>query len=167
MHCLFFGLKRAYWGSVAKARKPLSESWPHLTPARFDLMYAVRQRDGQVTLQSHLVRVLGVCRPVVTRMLKSLMKLGWVTRRRSSIDRRTYDIELTLEGRELFDSAYHRMVRSMRVTRWVNQALLGPDWPDKDLAFSAMCRIGSALYLLRYAWNAGGTLDYPWCRYDD
>ena len=140
MHALFFGLKRAYWASIAKSRKPLRERWPGLTAARFDLMHAVREHDGKVILQSRLVRVLGVCRPVVTRMLKTLVQLGWVTRTKSSVDRRTYDIALTDTGKELIVSAHHRMVRSMRVARWVNQALIGRSaWPDKDKVFSAMC----------------------------
>jgi hypothetical protein len=44
----------------------------------------------------------------------------------------------------------------------MHQALLGDDWPDKQKAFSAMCRIGMVLWSLRRAWDAGGTLDYPW-----
>jgi hypothetical protein len=73
---------------------------------------------------------------------------------------------LTALGREVIDDAHYWLVRSMRVGRWVNQALLGDDWPDKDKAFSAMCRIGVELWRLRRAWSAKGTLDYPWCRYE-
>jgi DNA-binding MarR family transcriptional regulator len=163
MHAILFGLKRAYWGSIKNSRRPLKEHRAHLTAARFDLLHVMRSYPMKTIRQRMLQRALGVCRPVVTRMLKSLVALGWVTRVRSTIDRRTYDVSLTDEGAELIDYAYHRFVRSMRARRWVHQAMLGMEkWPDKDAAFEAVHALERWLRQLRKEWNAGGTLYYRW-----
>ncbi len=163
MHEIFFGLKRAYWGSVAQSRKLLRLHWPHLTAARFDLMHGVRDAGIFGTLQSELRSALGVCRPVLTRMLKALVELGWLTRTRSTVDRRTYVIELTEDGKQVFESAYHRLVRSMRATRWVNQALIGmQDWPDKGLSFYWTECLDSLLWGMCNFFKSGGTLHYRW-----
>ena len=162
MHALLFGLKRAYWGGVARSRKFLRKHWPHLTAARFDLMQAV-QLYPYGPRQHQLQRELGVCRPVLTRMLKSLVELGWVTRKRCPSDRRTYDIQITAEGKKVFDSADYRIIRSRRAVRWVHEALIGlRDWSNKDLAFLRMGEIEYLLDLVRSGWNAGGTLHYAW-----
>ena len=162
MHALLFGLKRAYWGSIARSRKILRKHWPHLTAARFDLLQAVRRRPFGVR-QYELQKVLGGCRPVLTRMLKALVELGWVTRTRCPYDRRTYDIKVTGEGQKVFDSAEYRLIRSRRVARWVREGLVGlQEWSDRDLAFGRMGEIEFLLDRLREGWKAGGTLFYPW-----
>ena len=163
MHAILFGLKRAYWGSIANSRRPLLEHQPHLTAARFDLLHVVQKSPMKYVRQSRLPGALGVCRPVVTRMLKSLVALGWVTRERSKTDRRTYDVRLTEGGAKMIDFAYHRFVRSVRARRWVHQALLGMEkWPDMGAAFEAVEAVEYWLKRLRKAWKAGGTLYYPW-----
>jgi DNA-binding MarR family transcriptional regulator len=96
-------------------------------------------------------------------MVKSLVALGWLTRKRSPIDRRTYDVSLTEAGAKLIDYAYHRFVRSVRARRWVHQALLGMEkWPDRDAAFEAVEALERWLKQLRQEWKAGGWLYYPW-----
>jgi DNA-binding MarR family transcriptional regulator len=163
MHAILFGLKRAYWGSIKNSRRPLLEHQPHLTAARFDLLHVVQKSPMKSVRQSRLPGSLGVCRPVVTRMLKSLVALGWVTRERSKFDRRTYDVGLTEEGATMIDFAYHRFVRSVRARRWVHQALLGMEkWPDMDAAFEAVGALERWLSQLRREWKAGGSLYYPW-----
>jgi DNA-binding MarR family transcriptional regulator len=163
MHAILFGLKRAYWGSIAKSRRPLHAHHPNLTAARFDLMHAVQSRSLKFVWQSKLPRVLGVCRPVVTRMIKSLVALGWLTRERSRIDRRTYDIGLTEMGAAVIESAHHSFVRTARAKRWVHQALLGMnEWPNMGAAFEAVATVEHWLKRLRKGWRAGGTLYYPW-----
>jgi DNA-binding MarR family transcriptional regulator len=163
MHAILFGLKRAYWGGIAKSRRPLDEHRPHLTAARFDMMHAIQSHPLKFIRQSRLRRVLGVCGPVVIRMVKSLVDLGWLTRKRSKVDRRTYDIHLTEEGAKLIELAHYRFVRSMRARRWVHQGLLGMDhWPNKGAAFVAVAALEHWLNRLRTEWVAGGTLVYPW-----
>ena len=163
MHAILFGLKRAYWGSIANSRKPLGEHQPGLTAARFDLLRAVRSYPLRHVFQSKLRRLLGVCRPVLTRMIKSLVALGWLTRERSKIDRRTYEVGVTERGAKVIDFAYHRFVRMVRAKRWVHQALLGMKrWPNKWAAFEAVEALERWLKQLRKEWKAGGTLYYRW-----
>jgi hypothetical protein len=86
-----------------------------------------------------------------------------LTRKRSPIDRRTYDVRLTEEGEEMIEFAHYRFVRSVRARRWVHQGLLGMDrWPNKGAAFVAVEALERRLDRLRTEWKAGGTLYYPW-----
>ena len=163
MHAILFGLKRAYWSSIKKSRRPLHEHHPGLTAARFDLMRVVQMHHPHPIKECRRPAALGVCGPVVRRMVKSLVALGLVTRVRNPFDRRTYDVALTEAGAELIDFAYHRIVRSVRARRWVHQALLGMEkWPDMGLAFEAVEGLEHWLRRLRKAWKAGGWLYYRW-----
>ncbi len=84
MHSALFGLKRGYYGALRYARRTLGAFG--VTPARFDLMFALRENGWH--LQSELRRILGVAGPTVSRMVKSLEKLGLVLKERAVHDRR-------------------------------------------------------------------------------
>ncbi len=163
MDAIFFGLKRAHWGCIKKSRKWLADRWPHLTAARFDLLYALRKYGGLSVVQTELRKLLGVCRPVLTRMLKSLVELGWVTRARSTGDRRTYRIEITKEGARIADEAYRRLVQSGRAKRWAHEALAGKYGSrEKERAFRRMEWFEDILGNVCEIFEAGGWLSYPW-----
>ncbi len=163
MNAIFLGLKWAHWGSIKKSRKWLHVRWPHLTAARFDLMYVLRKNEALPVFQKNLRKALGVCRPVLTRMLKSLVELGWVTRTRSSIDRRTYEICLTKKGGELIEAAHRRLVRSGRAMRWANRALAGKYGSrEKWCAFRRMEWFDDILANVHHVFKVGGWLGYPW-----
>lgn len=66
-----------------------------LTPARADLLFALR---GGAVLQRDLVLELGVTAPVVSRMLASLEKLGFVVRTRAPYAKHMRVCHLTREG---------------------------------------------------------------------
>jgi DNA-binding MarR family transcriptional regulator len=77
MHAAFFALKRAYHSTLRLTRAGLTELG--LTAARFDMLFALGEyRRG--LLQGSLIRVLGVGRTTVSRMLAALEKLGFVKR---------------------------------------------------------------------------------------
>jgi DNA-binding MarR family transcriptional regulator len=81
MNANFFGLKRAFHGTLRITRASLTK--PGLTAARFDMLYALprdSQRFEQGMWQSDLRRQIGVSRPTVSRMLGSLEQLGLVCR---------------------------------------------------------------------------------------
>src|SRR6516225_6895329 len=82
MHLAFFGLKRAHHGVLRVTRRQLGELG--LTPARFDLLYAVLERWSPP--QVDLCRALGVSAPTVSRMVSSLQQLGLVVRQTSPED---------------------------------------------------------------------------------
>ena len=97
MNAIFFGLKRAYHGSLRITRRALARLG--LTAARFDLLYAVNESGGRRMLQRDLRRALGVSPPTVSRMVDSLEALGWVQRERCCVDGRMRFVRLTEAGR--------------------------------------------------------------------
>jgi DNA-binding MarR family transcriptional regulator len=130
MHAISFQLKRAHLQAVAFGRVAVAKVG-RMTPARFDLMYALRQpnlrdeRDnrhfqGPVrfeplmagVFQSELTRVLGLARSTVSRMLKRLEELGWITRMRIGLeDGRSKYVRLTKEGLRRIWRAMRRVFR--------------------------------------------------------
>lgn len=79
MNVLFFAARRADLSILAYGRRLLA---PHgLTPARFDMLYIIWRAGkcgsrSQEQIKSHL----GVSRPTISRMLKSLADLGLIRR---------------------------------------------------------------------------------------
>ena len=162
MHAAFFGLKRAYWGSLGTTRKKLLARG--LTAARFDLLYILRRTIHSVRQRS-LHRILGCTAPVVSRMLKSLRELGLVTRTRRFTDSREWLIALTAKGRTMIRNAAEYFIDRRRADRLVEQGLcpaMRPGRERKNAAFEAMCTLETLLDTLREGFHARGTLDYPW-----
>ena len=164
MHAAFFGLKRAYWGSLGTTRKKLTDMG--LTAARFDLLYILRKAIWGFPLrQSSLHRKLGCTPPVVSRMLKSLRELDLVTRTRDAIDTRQNLIGLTAKGRVLINRAIRYFMIRRRADRIVQQALCPTMLPGRErrnAAFEEMCILEPLLCKLREGFHDGGTLYYPW-----
>ena len=163
MHAAFFGLKRAYWGSLRVTRKRLFAMG--LTAARFDLLYALREFPCPPVAQSAIRRRLGVTAPVVSRMLKSLRELGLVTRHRRLTDRREWLISLTARGRFAILRAIDRFIGSGLVARIVERGLcpeMNAGIEREDAAFLAMSDLETILDNLRQGFHARGTLYYPW-----
>jgi DNA-binding MarR family transcriptional regulator len=163
MHAAFFGLKRAYWGSLRVTRKKLTEMG--LTAARFDLLYMLWESPKAPRRQRNLTRALGVTAPVVSRMLKSLRELGLVVRERDRLDRRGWVVSLTEEGLRRMGVAVRHFVRCRNAWRHVERAFC-PDLPAgpkrKSAALWIMCHLEDLLDRLRDGFGAGGTLYYPW-----
>jgi DNA-binding MarR family transcriptional regulator len=163
MHEAFFGLKRAYWGSIRTTRKRLTEMG--LTAARFDLLYLLIEMPWMPTPQKTIVKKLGVTPPVVSRMLKSLRELGLVVRERDCVDRRGWLISLTVEGRYRVRDAIDVFIRRGRAWRIVQRGLcpkMPPGEDRDDAAFRLMCSVEEVLDRLRKGFRAGGTHHYPW-----
>ncbi len=125
MNAIVFGVKRAFQSILKVTRKRLQAVSPGMTAARLDMMYLLAGgRDGRArpesfyqedVLQCVLWRELGVSRPVVARMLRSLEELGWVTRRRWERDRRHRVVALTAAGIECLRLAFKRVVPFARL----------------------------------------------------
>jgi DNA-binding MarR family transcriptional regulator len=100
MHALSFGFKRAHWSAVRVGKLVLADV-DGMTPARFDLLYLIRRVPLDEPLmspgltQDALWRALGVHPSTVSKMLAKLLDMGWVSRSRYSLDRRTWLIRLT------------------------------------------------------------------------
>ena len=161
MHAIFFGLKRAFHGTLRVSRSAVKACG--LTAARFDLLYALYRRPLRAEAQSTLTRKLGVTRSTVSRMLASLEALGIVRRTRVSCDRRQRWVALTDAGRTRIQRAVFRLVRTGSAQLAVDSALGGERWPDSEAhCFFAMAALDETLSDIRQAFGDRATLHYPW-----
>lgn len=122
MDDVLFGVKRAHLAANWWALLRLREFG--VTPARFDLMRMIYGRDFR-RVQSELRRQLGVARATISRMLRSLERLGWITREVNAYDRRTRDCVLTYEGRRVVASVMSALVWPKVIANVVDAALGG------------------------------------------
>jgi DNA-binding MarR family transcriptional regulator len=158
MHIIFFGLKRAHHGTLHITRPMLIRMG--LTAARFDLLYAVKERRNGIR-QSVLRRVLGVSRATVSKMLASLEELGLLTRETDREDRRTRRVRLTSLGLHRIRYAYRQLARSGWAQLAVESAL-GPAGAE-----AATQVLDDLLSRIREAFGDFGSLEYPWPHPDD
>jgi DNA-binding MarR family transcriptional regulator len=168
MNAIAFGTKRAFHGFLRVTRRPFASVG--LTAARFDLLAVVyRTRSSAARsnglLQSDLRRALGVTAPVVTRMLRALLQLGWVKRERVEHDRRQWRIRLTDDGLTRIGAIHRVMLRG--VQRWVDVAICFGRHRDRNVRFRNMASFESYLHALRLEFGDGATHAYPWGHPDD
>ncbi len=119
MDGVLFEMKKAHLAGARFSRTLLKPFGTKLTPARFNLMYALH---GKPMRQSDLWKLLGVVRSVVSEMLDSLHELRWVKSIRAA-DGRTRLISLTRFGSKLIDFAYKHCVLSGDMPLEVDRAL--------------------------------------------
>jgi DNA-binding MarR family transcriptional regulator len=167
MHAAFFGLKRAFHGTLRLMRSPLAKLG--LTAARFDMLYALphgRENFEVGLTQSDLRRTLGVSRPTVSRMLASLEQLRLVRRRRAEVDRRQILVALTRAGRLLIRKAERLLIDGGHAQFAVDCAVdpyqPSARWCDDTFCFFEMAGLESFLDRVRYAFGDFATLRYPW-----
>ena len=170
MHAIVFGTKRAFHGALRATRKPLHSMG--LTAARFDMLSALLSHAGvenprwMSMHQSELRRLLGVTASVVSRMLKSLERLGLVTRRRPEYgDRRQRIVSLTERGRACIRDARQMLLRPLR--RLVCIAICCGRHRDASSRLIHLDRLEGYLLALRKHFGDGATLYYPWGHPDD
>jgi DNA-binding MarR family transcriptional regulator len=165
MNAIFFGLKRAFHGTLRIARPMLTSLG--LTAARFDLLYALMESGHAVSkYQSRPRKTLGVSRPTVSRMLKSLEERGLVSRERSRRDRRQLDVRLTDSGRTLIRRAHRHLTKSGWARLAVDSALgataMQNRWFDPMHCLMETDRLEGVLKKVRAAFGDFATLYYPW-----
>jgi DNA-binding MarR family transcriptional regulator len=159
MNQIFFGLKRAHHGVLRLTRGALAKRG--LTPARFDLLYALHTREWGVSQRS-LRGILGVSAPTVCRMLASLEKLGLVRRQLEYGYRRRLNVRLTKEGRDRIRRAIRRFIGRGVAQRAVNRALCPERRYDRGACFVAMDDCDGKLNAFRRAYGDVATLYFPW-----
>src|SRR5262245_47194409 len=96
MDPMMFSIKRTYLRAV-ETMKPIAAE-AELTPARFDMMRIIGLYPEDGVPQWKIVRLLGVSKAVVSRMLKQLTELDFVWRDRTTRDKRVNMVHLTLRG---------------------------------------------------------------------
>ncbi len=154
MHKVLFGLKRAFqsaleWAKVVYA--PIG-----LTPARFDMMHALYKDEYMA--QSALRGVLGVSGATISRMLKSLRKLGWVESFPDEDDRRRRFVALTERGEAVFKGA-RRHVIGDGVGELAIESVIERTWPAKAPA-RAIVNLMIPLGCIRRGFGDRATLHY-------
>ena len=172
MHAIFFGLKRAWHGSLRVTRHALAALG--LTAARFDLLYAIGKNP--IATQRELRLILGVNRTTISRLLGALENLGLLTRTRVQHgDRRTKHVDLTEKGRRRVRIAVGRMIRTGAAKLALDCGLAGQErenaatgevqagaWFDEEESFRACGALESHLVNLRSSYGDFATLVYPW-----
>jgi DNA-binding MarR family transcriptional regulator len=161
MDAIFFGLKRAYHGTLRIARRAVNQTG--LTAARFDMLYALLLAEGGTLYQSELRERLGVSRPTVSRMLGSLETLGYVERMRCQDDMRQRLVKLTLRGRMCIRRARRALMTSGLIALAVDSALSPKKkWFDAMHVLARRERLQAFLNDIRDAFRDQATLAYLW-----
>ena len=81
-----------------------------LTPARYDMLYAIRKHARSGFNQAHLRRLLGVTSATVSRMATSLEELGFLEREQCPFDRRQLLVRLTPKGKQALEIVEYDVV---------------------------------------------------------
>jgi DNA-binding MarR family transcriptional regulator len=162
MNVIFFGLKRAYHGTLRVTRQALARLG--LTAARFDLLYIV-QKGGEMT-QRELRKALGVSGPTVSRMLGSLEELGLIEREVSDLDRRERYVMLTKAGRRCVRKAARLLIHPGHVQLALDGALGGDQWHNAIACEKAKNACDHMLGRLRRAFGDVATFAYPFSNDD-
>jgi DNA-binding MarR family transcriptional regulator len=164
MNQIIFRTKRAHHGLLRVTRKPLA--YFGLTAARFDMMFSLLRRQGpqlpgHATPQSQLRRDLGVTPPVVSRMLRSLEKLGLVTRRGpEGADRRQRYVRLTKTGLRRIRTASKILIKGAR--RLVHEVIAMGMHRDPGKRFEHMGTLEGYLLYMGRSCGDRAALWYPW-----
>jgi DNA-binding MarR family transcriptional regulator len=161
---VFFGLKRAYHGTLRVLRRALARLG--LTAARFDLLYILHEARGRL-LQRELQRTLGVAASTVSRMLSSLEQLGWVGREPAEVDGRAREVVLTPAGRHCVLRAAHRLIHTGCVQLAVDSALCPERWDEPIACLMASGACEETSRRLREAFGDVATDEYPYLPEDD
>jgi DNA-binding MarR family transcriptional regulator len=96
------GLKRSLGFSLRRAQlSAYKDYWRfmdslNLRPAQFSVLLLIRENPG--FSQSTIGQILGIQRANFVSLLDELEKRGWVERRRSQKDRRSFALHLTKQG---------------------------------------------------------------------
>ncbi len=129
-----------------------------LTPARFDVLFALKEFSDELptmTMTQYELRdMFRVTAPVISRMLRSLEKLGLVRRGPRTRKYRTSRlVHLTERGRALIKRAAKRIVFNGRVRRLASRALRrgsrSNDEHRRDLLGGLLSTLTTFLHLRR------------------
>jgi DNA-binding MarR family transcriptional regulator len=158
MHTIFFGLKRAHHGALCIARRALAQLG--LTAARFDLLFAVLEREGLP--QVELCQALGVSPSTVSRMVTSLEQLDLIARHTTIVDRRLRHVSLTDAGRRIIEEAIAQLMTGGAAQLAVDSALCPTRWYDGKLCSRLGQRLEKTLDKIRRAYGDIADLYRPW-----
>jgi DNA-binding MarR family transcriptional regulator len=161
MHAIFFSMKRAHQRALAASRALLFAFRDDgLTPARFDMMFAIDRAPSYGITQKELRRVLGVTAPTVSRMLRSLQQLGFIARAVCRADRRHRLVSLTEAGRAILDDAMTLAIGSGAAS-FIVESVIGVLWYSES-RWSDLFFFEDTLQRARKRLHDVATILYPW-----
>ena len=158
MHALLFSLKRTYWSALLRTRQ-LALIFG-ITPARFDMLYAIANHSEFGLTQAGLSRILGVSGATVSRMLDSLEELGLVIRIDSRFDRRCNELRLTTEGTERLELVKSALMDSGAMELVVT-LIFAFCWTSPS-AIQDLLSVDNHFLVVRRNLDDPATLHYPW-----
>jgi DNA-binding MarR family transcriptional regulator len=166
---MFFQVKRSYWGIQNKLRMPLKRVAEGITPARIDMLYALEHSHWYrlEKEQRLLSEKLGVVKSVVSRMLRSMERRGWITRKKDEDDRRRWIVTVTDAGKELLERVLGGFYRSGATQHWMHRTLMGDDWRNRDVRQRRLMMCDGIVQCIRDWFLGGGTIYYPWGHPDE
>jgi DNA-binding MarR family transcriptional regulator len=160
MHFLAFAFKRAHYTSLRLGRKYASPF--ALTPARFDMLYAIRFQQNQS--QASIARLLGVAGVTVSRMLRKLEALGLIRRATwLRLDRRKKLVSITALGKKLLSLTTRKMKRKPMQRAFMR--VIPPD--ERFDAFMAVDELHSTVQAMMTKLGDCASLQYPTWHPDD
>jgi DNA-binding MarR family transcriptional regulator len=171
MHAISFQLKRAHLKAVMFGRDVLKKLRKdgELTPARFDILYALR-REAIVggpafhpllgVTQAELTRVLGLHPSTVSKMVSRLVEIGWVVREPCHNDRRKKAVRLTPAGLRLVWRIMRRIFRRRSIRR-VYADILRRRYPKEEV-MDVLTRAFGLLKGIAYAFGDRSSLWYDY-----
>ncbi|MEO8878175.1 MAG: MarR family winged helix-turn-helix transcriptional regulator, partial [Polyangiaceae bacterium] len=109
MHVIAFNMKRTHHTMLAILRPIAARN--HLTPARFDLLYALRAEHGSTPFQCYIAKRLGVCRTTVCKMVRAMRIAGFLEQEVHTWDQRLRRIRMTRYGKRCFNQVLKALRR--------------------------------------------------------
>jgi len=155
MHEVMFRLKRAHLRAVEFA-KPMAALFG-LTPARFDVLYAIRESSGYVLTQRQIGDALGLAPSTISKILERMEACGLVRRDRHSEDFRAKAVTMTSRGVDAIGAAMHAFLRLDQL-RAAYRSIHGGE-PPKSQAFLAIVR--RSLAKIARHFGDGSYVAYP------
>jgi len=138
MHRAIWAVKRAHWWTWKKARRLLRALGKALlTPARFDVLFALEERGGRM-MQKSLRGVLNVVGSTMSEMLGDLESKGFVTR--GSRSKAGRSVEISEKGRKAISTSF---MAYMEVDETIGEAFGGAWFGDscaRLLIWERVCR---------------------------
>ena len=134
-----------------------------ITAGRVDMLHVIAKHCWpNPKEQREIVQTLGCVRSVVSRMLKAMEGLGWVSRERADYDRRVNLVSLTQQGLRMLDRAQRSYIRSGLAAVWVYKAVALERWRQKGFRFDQVFYCEACLQLMRQGFRGGGAIElYP------
>ncbi len=163
MDFVSFEMRQAHLAAFRFACKTTSRVG--LTPARLNIIRTLLERPGHSVLQGELHHLLGVSRTVVSIMVRALEKLGFLTRRPSVKDRRTFVLEPT----PLAERALRRVYLDNHVLGYLPLAFSSTQGDRYAPPADWELQLGRASTVLRKFRDGLGRGDSynPWCFNED